>query len=164
MQKKVSKDNNKKTITKEKKDSRQRQIFQISDSAWFKFQAKIPTRSGVSRESSENKPVLPTPLFKDEGLKNIGHSINIGNLILVVNSDTVSYLIFYYSLLQNATDIITKCDSYFIPKCDKGLLQNASGFFLQNATILSQNATVITKCDVYYKLRRYISLNKTSLK
>ena len=116
MQKKVSKDNNKKTITKEKKDGRQRQIFQISDSAWFKFQAKIPTRSGVSRESSENKPVLPTPLFKDEGLKNIGHSINIGNLILVVNSDTVSYLIFYYSLLQNATDIITKCDSYFITK------------------------------------------------
>ena len=42
------------------------------------------------------------------------------------------------------------------------LLQNASGFSLQNVTVLLQNATVITtcddfitKCDVYYKLRQY---------
>ena len=51
---------------------------------------------------------------------------------------------FYYKmrqiLLQNATAI---------------LLQNASGFLLQNATVLLQNATVITKCDVYNKLRQY---------
>ena len=67
----------------------------------------------------------------------------------------VSYLIHCDSLLQNATDIITKCDRYFITKCDKSLLQNASGFLLQNATVLLQNATVITKCDVYYKLRQY---------
>ena len=31
----------------------------------------------------------------------------------------------YDTLLQNATDIIIKCDSYFITKCDKSLLQNA---------------------------------------
>ena len=43
-------------------------------------------------------------------------------------------------LLQNATAI---------------LLQNASGFLLQNATVLLQNATVITKYDIYYKLRQY---------
>ena len=43
-------------------------------------------------------------------------------------------------LLQNATAI---------------LLQNVSGFLLQKATILLQNATVITKCDVYYKLQQY---------
>ena len=30
-----------------------------------------------------------------------------------VNSVTVSYLICYDSLLQNVTDIITKCDSYY---------------------------------------------------
>ena len=71
-------------------------------------------------------------------------------------------MIDYDSLLQNATDIIIKCDSYFIKKCDRSLLQNASGFFLQNATVLLQNAvillqnvTVITKCDVYYELRQY---------
>ena len=57
----------------------------------------------------------------------------------------VSYLINYDTLLQNATDIITKCDSYFITKYDRSLLQNASGFF-------------ITKCNVYYKVRQYTHL------
>ena len=51
-------------------------------------------------------------------------------------------------LLQNATNIITKCDSYFITKCDRSLLENA--------TVLLQNATVIAKCDVYYKLRQLL--------
>ena len=45
------------------------------------------------------------------------------------------------------TDIIKNCDSYFITKCDRCVLQNM--------TVLLQNATVITKCDVYYKLRQY---------
>ena len=35
---------------------------------------------------------------------------------------------------------------------------------LQNATILLQNATVITKCDVYYKLRQYIVEKDHSMK
>ena len=57
---------------------------------------------------------------------------------------------------KNITAIInmtaTKYDSY--------LLQNATGFLLQNATILLQNVivqntTIITKCDVYYKLWQY---------
>ena len=48
----------------------------------------------------------------------------------------VSYLIHYDSLLQNAEDISTKCDSYFITKCDRSLLQHASGFLLQNVTVL----------------------------
>ena len=67
-------------------------------------------------------------------------------------------MINYDSLLQNATDFITKYDSYFITKCDRSLLKNESGFLLQNATVLLQNATVITKCDVYYKLRQYTKL------
>ena len=41
----------------------------------------------------------------------------IRNLILGVSSITVSYLTYYYNLSQNARDIITKCDSYFITKC-----------------------------------------------
>ena len=86
-------------------------------------------------------------LSKDEGLKGIGHSMSIGNLILGVNSVTVSYLIRYDSLLQNATDIIAKCDSYFITKCGRSLLQDASSFLLQNATVLLQNETVIINCD-----------------
>ena len=72
--------------------------------------------------------------------------MSIGNLILGVNSVTVSYLIHYDSLLQNATDIITVCNNYFITKCDRSLLQNTSGFLLQNATIFLQ------KRDIYYKM------------
>ena len=65
-------------------------------------------------------------------------------------------MIHYDTLLQNAADIITKCHSYFIKKCDRSLLQNASGFLLQDTTVffnkmrhlfkmrqLLQNATLI---------------------
>ena len=45
------------------------------------------------------------------------------------------------------------------------LLQNASGFLLQNATVLLQNATVITKCDDFitkydtcYKMRSLLQI------
>ena len=55
----------------------------------------------------------------------------------------VSYLIHYDSLLQNATDIIAKPDSRFI----------TVSVLLQHVSVLLQNATVITKCDDYYKLR-----------
>ena len=69
-------------------------------------------------------------------------------------------------MIQNATDVITRCDSNFTTKCDKSILQNASGFFLvQNATVLLQNVTVTTKCDdfvtksdVYFKIRLYIAI------
>ena len=64
--------------------------------------------------------------------------MSIGDLILGVNGVTVLYLIRYNSLLKNATDIITKRDSYFITKCDRNLQQNVSGFLLQNATVLLQ--------------------------
>ena len=57
------------------------------------------------------------------------------------------------------TDIVTKCDSYFSTKRYRSLLQNASGFLLQNLTVLLQNVIVITnchnfitKCDSYYKM------------
>ena len=63
----------------------------------------------------------------------------------------------YDTLLQNATDIVTKCDSYFITKCDKNLLQNWSGFFTTKCDSfitkcykmrqLLHNATFITNCD-----------------
>ena len=56
-----------------------------------------------------------------------------------------TYLVHYNTLLQNGTDAITKCVSYFITKCDKCLLQNVSGFFLQNATVLLQNPAFIIK-------------------
>ena len=50
----------------------------------------------------------------------------------------ISYLVHYDTLLQNEADITAKCDSNFPTKCDRSLLQNASGFLLQNKTVLSQ--------------------------
>ena len=111
---------------------------------WFKFKAKIPSRFRVCVQWEWQKYTPPSsPLSKDERLRDIGHSRSIGNLILGVSRVTVSYLIHYDSLLQNATDIITKCDSDFITKCDRSLSQNETGFLLA------------TKCDSFYKLRRY---------
>ena len=43
--------------------------------------------------------------------------------------------------------IITKYDSCFIKKCDRSLAQNASGFLLQNATVLLQIPTFFINCD-----------------
>ena len=56
----------------------------------------------------------------------------------------VSYLVHFEAVLHNARYIITKYDNT--------LSQNASGFSLQNTTVLLQNATVIAKCNVYYKM------------
>ena len=75
------------------------------------------------------------------------------------------FYICYNSILQNATDIIPKCDSYFVTKCDRSLLQNSSSFLLLNATVFLQNATVITnydnfitKYDSYYKMPRLLQI------
>ena len=65
-----------------------------------------------------------------------------------VNSVTVSYLIHYDSLLENIAAIL-------LQNATAILLQNATEVYykmrplLQIATILLQNPTVITKCDVY---------------
>ena len=67
--------------------------------------------------------------------------------MLGFNSVTFSYLIHYDSFLRNATDIMTKCNSYFITKCDRSLLQNVPEFVLQNATFA-------TNCDSTLMLRK----------
>ena len=59
-------------------------------------------------------------------------------------------MIHYESLLQNAADITTKCDSYFITKCNKDLLQNA--------TVITNCGIFITKCDNYYKMQRLLQI------
>ena len=101
--------------------------------------------------------ILPSssPFSKDEGLRDTGNSMSIGYLILDVNSVTVSYLIHYDSLLQNVADIITKCVSYFITKCHRSLLQNAT-VLLQTETVITNCDNFVTKCDSYYKMRRLL--------
>ena len=48
-------------------------------------------------------------------------------------------MVHYDTLIQNVTDIIIKCNSFFITKRDKCLSQNASGFLLQNVILLLEN-------------------------
>ena len=80
-----------------------------------------------------------------------------------------SYLTHYDILLQNAKDIIKKCDSYFITRCGRSLLQNAAAIALQNVTevyykmrrfFISKCDSFITKCDSYYKMRRLLQIPK----
>ena len=106
--------------------------------AWSKFQAKLPSCSGVCVQGEWQKCSSPSPpLPKDDGIRDTGYCSSIRNLILGVNSVTVLYSIHYESLLQNATDIITLCESYFVTKSDRSLFQNVSGFLLQNATFIT---------------------------
>ena len=78
-----------------------------------------------------------------EGVQDIGHSMSIGNLILGVNSVTVSHLIHYDSLLQNAIEVCYKMCQAFYHKMRQFYCK------IRLVTIPLQNATVITKCDVY---------------
>ena len=78
--------------------------------------------------------------------------MSIGNLILVVNNVTVSYLICYNSLLQNATNVTIKCDSYFITKCVSFFITKCGNYYKLRQLYykiqqLLQNATFITNCD-----------------
>ena len=66
--------------------------------------------------------------------------MSIGNLILGVNSVTVSCLTHYDSLLQNATAI---------------LLQNAAEVYYKIRHVYYYKMRHITKCDSYYKFRRF---------
>ena len=53
---------------------------------------------------------------------------------------------FYYKVRWS---VITKCDSFFITKCDKCYYKVRQ--VLQSVTILLQSSTGITKCDDYTK-------------
>ena len=61
-------------------------------------------------------PSLSPPLSKDEELREIGHIMSIGNLILGVSSATVSYLIHCDSFLQNGTEVYYKMRQLFYYK------------------------------------------------
>ena len=96
----------------------------------------------MSRENDKNAPVPSTLLSIDKEVKEIGHSMGIGNTILGVNSVTISYLIRYESLLENATDI---------------LLQNATAILLPNATEVyckMRQVFYYKMRQLYYKMRQ----------
>ena len=107
----------------------------------------------------------PSLLSKDEELRDIGHSISFRNLILGLNSVTVSYLILYGSLLQNATAILLQNATEVYYKIRQKFITKCVRFLLQNVTVVIQNEIVITNCDDfiakfdrYYKMRRLLQI------
>ena len=113
------------------------------------------------------------PTSNGEGLRNIQHSMSI---VLDMRFYIWFILTIYYKmrqvlwqnataiLLQNVTEVYHKMHQVFYYKMDKVFYYKMQQFYykmwqlLQNVMILLQNATVITKCDVYYKLWQYIHL------
>ena len=126
--------------------------------AWFRFQVKIPSCSGICVQGEWQKYISPsTPLSKGEGLRDMGYSIR--NLILVVNSTTVSYLFHYVSVVLRFHICFIMTVYY---KMWQMLLQNVTAILLQNAIEvyhkmcqlfyyklqqLSQNTRFIKNCD-----------------
>ena len=108
-----------------------------------KFQAIL---GFLFKESDRNIPSV-----KDERLRDIGHKMSMIPVKRKSNFGSHWWLWFHIS------SIMALCH-----KKRQILLQNASAFLLQYATVLLQNAVVFTKWDVYYKMRRYTPLCKAS--
>ena len=89
---------------------------------------------------------------KDEGLRGIGNkrarNSTQRNVILGVNS---GFSIIFLELWN----FITTYDRCFITKCNKGLLENVSGFLLQKCD------SFITKYDSHYKMRSLLQNDST---
>ena len=128
--------------------------------AWFKFQAKIPSRSGVCVKREWQKYTTPSPALskdeKDERLRGIGHNISMGNLVMGFYSVTVTWFI---------KTVCYKMRQILLQNVTANLLQNVTEVYyemwvlLQNATVVTGCDDFITKCDVYYKLRQCIHQN-----
>ena len=92
----------------------------------------------------EHMCILPLQM---KGLGKLGIALawnySKGNLFLGV---TILYLVYFDTFLQSARDTFKTCNSYFINKYDKSLLQNASGFYV------TKYDSFITKSDGYYKM------------
>ena len=109
--------------------------------------------------------------FKDEGPRDIRHDMSMvqdtrkSNLWAYSASDFIFGSLLYF---------ITKCNRYYLKNAAALLLRNATKAYykmcqvicykiwsfyyrqlLQNALVLLQNATVITNCNVYYKIHQY---------
>ena len=121
-----------------------------------KFQAKIPSHYKIFSQGGQQKYTLP---LRTKGKRTLGTKRLYGtghNEISFWGSIGVqaSHLVHYNSLLQDSTDIIIKCNSYFIIKCNKSLFRNALGFLIKNAAF-------ITKLRQFYHKMRQLLQNPT---
>ena len=82
-------------------------------------------------------------------------------VVVVVDDDTYYWVYLssdhlfqvYYKMRQV---LLQSAKSFFITKYDGLLLKSATAFLLQSATsVITKCDNFITKCDRYYKVRRY---------
>ena len=101
------------------------------------FRQKFQAVLGYAFRESDTR--LSPPLFKDEGLRGIGYSASIGNLILAVKSVTISYLRIIMRIMR----------IYY--KMRQILLQIAVAILLQNSTEVYLKMRQL----FYYKMREF---------
>ena len=113
-------------------------------------------QKSVARFALREGTVIHPP-SKDKGIRDIQHSMIIalgqGNLFLGVKID---YGLIFGSLYQ----FITRCGRYYYNMCQLIYYVMAQFYhimqqLIQNTATLLDNVTVITKTDMYYKMRRY---------
>ena len=134
---------------------------------WFKIQSwlKIESRSGVCVQTEWQKYTSSSPPFcKVEELRDMSITW-VSKIVWSVQIHISLIVTVYYKtrqvFLQNATAILLQnaTEVYYIIHQD--FYYKMWQFYykiqqvLQISTISLQNATVITKCDIYYKLRLY---------
>ena len=129
-------------------------VFNEVSLIWFTFQAKILSRSWVCVQGECQKySPSSSPLSKYGKLRDIGHSMSNGNLILDVKAFRFHIwfiMTVYYKirqiLLQNATAILLQNTAeVYYKMCEVFYYKMRQ--LLQVMTILLQNATFITNCD-----------------
>ena len=89
------------------------------------------------------------PTSKDERPRSIGNNMSMVIKVFESAVVSVSYLVHYDILLQNARDI-TKRNNYFIAKCDKNFITKRVRLFITKCD------SFMTNCNSYYKLRRLL--------
>ena len=136
------------------------------------IQAKIPGYSGVWVQGKRQKYTSPSSLLlnvkvlRDIWASEISWVSEISFWVSVVLLFYIWFIMtVYYKmrqillqntkaiLLQKATEVYNKMGQVFYYKMWQFYYKYWQ--LLQIATILSQNATVITRCDVHYKLRQH---------
>ena len=109
------------------------------------FQAKIPSRSGVYvKGGGSYRPWQRAKGPRTKELRNIVHSMSITLDTRKYTFESQHWLRFHISFIMTR---YCKMRQLFYYKMQQKIITNCSRFSLQNATVLLQNALVITRCD-----------------
>ena len=136
--------------------------FSMLKCFWGSFADKGQDSSRYSKQfwslHSERITAIHPPSI-EEGSEDIESRRNVAlytRKFILKSQQWLSFciLLYYDTLLQNATGISTKRDSYFITKCYKSLLQDASCFYCKIRPFyykMRECDNFVSKCNNFYK-------------